>query len=276
MAEVKSREELEAEWWATWHEEDFTWEGLKKRPLEGWIVTGGYLYDPGSGHVYGHHQKTRYPSLKEQQEPATLQDYWRADPATGQLRDVSNMSSELVSVDGYPTYHCVHLPLTYEDGTSTSKVDWEPSALDKIAAERLLTAKSTSWAGDWFDPVLRGADGRAQFQGGVWLQGAAHLQALVVSLYLRYERAYFWGDAEFDHSTFDELANFFGVAFAGRASFSQVNFSGRVNFNRAILLSRANFYEATFVGYASFDSTTFAEGANFYGATFGEESTFDR
>jgi hypothetical protein len=49
---------------------------------------------------------------------ATLQDDWRADLATGRLRDL---------VEGHPTCHIVHLPLNYDDGAGTGKADWPVS-----------------------------------------------------------------------------------------------------------------------------------------------------
>ena len=66
MTEQKTRETLEAEWWDKWWRHDYSWDGLKSRGLG-----GDYLaFD------------TKGPNGE-----VNLQEYWRRDPETGQIRN---------------------------------------------------------------------------------------------------------------------------------------------------------------------------------------------
>ena len=79
----EGKEAREAAWWAAWRKQDFSWPGLAAKELQGWSVRGGFLVETESGLGYGPAAPASSPLEGEQ---ATLQDYWRADPATGRLR----------------------------------------------------------------------------------------------------------------------------------------------------------------------------------------------
>ena len=81
MADAPTRDELLAKAWARWREADFTWDGLARKPWDGWVVNGsGYLVEADTGRRYGADDDD--PILTTQGQAATLQDYWRADPTT--------------------------------------------------------------------------------------------------------------------------------------------------------------------------------------------------
>lgn len=144
MAGVSNKVEALSAAWQNWRDEDFTWEGLKKKTWLGWVICGdGLVREEASGAIYG--QPIPAVAVPTQGRPANLQDFWRADPATGRWRDDAAMRSpvELIILHGQPTYHCVHLPLAYADGTATDKVGWPKDLLDAFARARLIAAGNT-------------------------------------------------------------------------------------------------------------------------------------
>jgi hypothetical protein len=72
MAEARTRQEIEAAWWARWRAQDFSWAGLARKPL------GANLM----GKMHGGLHAER-----------TLQEYWRRDPASGAVRDDAAMEA---------------------------------------------------------------------------------------------------------------------------------------------------------------------------------------
>lgn len=167
MAETKTREQPEAEWWGAWWDEDFTWDGLAEKQLQGWVVADDCLQEAETGRIYG--QPAPGAPARVIGKPATVQDYWRADPATGRLRADNEMGGELVGGPGQPLFHRIHLPLAFRDGSPTGKADWADDALDELIAARLIVANETIWEGNFFDGEffrrkIAGADGRAQLR----------------------------------------------------------------------------------------------------------------
>lgn len=273
MAEVKSREQLEAEWWERWHAEDFTWEGLAKKPLEGWIVHGNVLRQAVFGEIYG--KKTiELPMLdRGTGRPANLQDYWRADPTTGSLRSLDEMAEELVEVDNQPTYHSVHLPLCYENGTPTGKEEWLADALDKITAARLIASTDTLWVGLWNDRKIQGTDGRAQFQGGVWLRAVAP-RVRPTTLIVRYDFSAFTRTIDFNGERFSGDTQFTNSVFFGTACFGSTHFEGDVCFRDGVFLGDANFSRSMFLHDVRFSCATFLSATSFENAKFSGEARF--
>jgi hypothetical protein len=125
MAESLSQEERLKRWWDGWRKKDYSWGGLAQKEWAGFSVTAdGFVVETESGAVYGLGQPgageagaptLRHPGSGEAGaqdpglfpsdrpksldpglspaasprmtgRPATLQDYWRADPGTGRLR----------------------------------------------------------------------------------------------------------------------------------------------------------------------------------------------
>ncbi len=307
MAEAQTKEQREAAWWDAWWKWDYSWEGLAKKPLQGWVVAEGYLREAATGRVYGQ------PSLEAMAAmsgaPATLRDYWRADPATGRLRSDEEMEAELVAMVGEPVFHRVHLPLLFESGQQTGKKNWPDDALDAYVTPRLLIADETKWDFVLTSRRMVGSDFRAQFQGGVWLRAGKHPNVKVHPIRARYGDAFFSRNASFSGSIFEEntrfdramfagYARFNNVVFAGDVSFSEVSFVGeaelidsefvggaRLNtvsfwsdarFTRARFLGFVHFFNATFQGRASFEDAEFSDEARFVEAKFFENAVFKR
>lgn len=296
MAEEKTREELEEEWWKRWHGEDFTWKGLEDKPLFGWVVAHGFLREAATGRFYG--KPAPKVPVRVAGQSANLQHYWSADPASGALRGIADMADELVLIDGQHTYHKVHLPLVYEDGTATLKAGWRPDALDAIVIARLLAAVDTGLPTEDFQENPNGADLRAQFQGGVWLKATSHSRGVEFPLRIRIELAYFagsacfiganfWGKVSFDRVVFSGSANFRGANFRSDASFLEARFSMITNFSGANFFGDTYFQTASFLNYAEFKAVVFSNVANFHGvylsdcvdfegSVFSKKATFDK
>ncbi len=296
MAGTKTREQLEAEWWAWWWDADFTWDGLAKRNLKGWVVADGSLREADSGRIYGQPAPDAPAPVEGNQ--ATLQDYWRADPATGRLRADSEMGEEWVAAPDQPLFHRIHLPLAWKDGTPTGKADWADDSLDSLAGPRLIAATDTAWRGEIWGRSITDADGRGQLGGAVLLSGLTHLVGntrphLSVDAsgtnFVRtaiFESATFSGDADFNNATFSSNATFAGATFSGDARFEGATFSegahfdssgfsGDADFNNATFSSNATFAGATFSSSATFDGATFSGYARFNGATFSGDARFE-
>lgn len=268
------------DWWAKWWKADFTWDGLAKKPLQGWVVTQGILREEYSGCVYGNPASDSSGPVKGQK--ATLQDYWRADPVTGKLRTDAEMGDELVLVEGHPVFHVVHLPLNFKDHTPTGKALWLPDKLNEIVNLRLVAATEPVLARNRQKREIWGTDGRAQFQGGVWRGAASHPQGNDKPLSVRYERAAFFPapSSYMGKLSVDELAAFFfpltfyRATFCEATTFADAAFLADAIFDNATFLGNANFARTTFLGDANFDRATFSGDANFERATFFRHSDF--
>lgn len=137
MAIAKKRKELTAEWWAA----DYSWVGL---------------LDPekniaGDGGLHGE---------------ISLQDYWRIDPATGNLRGDADMraAGELETDPDGSLWHIVHVPKAWRDG-SAAKAGWSDekrALLATIVAKRIAAAKECIVKIHFFSrETVNGVDGRA-------------------------------------------------------------------------------------------------------------------
>jgi uncharacterized protein YjbI with pentapeptide repeats len=274
MAEATDKKAaLLAKWRKRWREMDFTWEGLTAHELQGWVVADGLLREAENGRVYGQ------PILETPQPTrgveATLQDYWRADPATGQLRDDAAMDGELIVVPNQPTYHVTHLPLEYDDGAATGKADLAEDAVDALMGARLAKAGETHWQGEINNRNIIGPDRDAQFTGCVLAKAPTHPDGKDQPLSLRlnlalmfhcdFAQAKFSGDARFGEAAFGGDARFDGVTFSGNTDFGEAKFCGVM----------AQFGKAAFRGKARFVMATFSGIADFVGATFSGEAQFD-
>lgn len=286
MAGVETKEEMLARWWATWWEEDFSWDGLARRSRfkswQGWSVVSGadgseYVVRSDTGRAYGADEDAEpvSPARGTGTRDAGLQDYWRADPETGRLRTDDQMGDELVRIDGRPVFHRVHLPLLWQDGTPTGKVDWADDALDKLVGSRLIAARETSFEGPLFNRTLVGADARAQFGGCVFLRAPTNPQGEGAPLSVRYELAHFAGDARFGSASFAGEASFDGASFAGDAYFGGASFAGVASFDWASFAGDASFVRASFAGVARFDRASFSRDASFHSASFAGDARFD-
>lgn len=274
-------------WWDKWFAEDFSWEGLARNKLwAGWLVTSDLsVVESATGRRYGGPPKTTDDnSHVVVGRPATLQDYWRADPLTGRLRSDEAMRGELEVREGYPTYHRVHLPLLYADGSPTEKASWKSEALDEFVNTRLQSTSDSKWQKGRFSSDLIGGDNRAQFQGGVWLVAPRPPQS-DRPIAARYEHSAFINDASFENAEFTESvsfknalfvanARFQGSRFANLAWFGSTTFCREARFKSATFDHDVSFEEAQFLGYASFEKTELRAYASFSGATFSHDVRF--
>ena len=287
-AQQKSREELEAEWWAEWWKRDYSWEGLgalkddgtPKHPWEGWIVlTDGTLAeDPEPQRYTG--STSNKGKLPPEARLATLQDYWR-DQEKDLIADPTSPKNDA----GKHTRHFTlfHLPLHWQDGTATGKADWkgtERGKLNQVIAEQISRSNEipprTSTASS--------LDGRVQFQGGVFLRfnvkdfhnSPAETEATPEPFQLKWrsEFAYFAGKTGFNSATFSGDALLNSVTFSGDARFNSATFSGYVRFDCATFYGKSEFNSATFSGYTWFNSAAFSGSALFIRATFSGSALF--
>ncbi|MES1156942.1 MAG: pentapeptide repeat-containing protein [Alphaproteobacteria bacterium] len=270
MADAKSKEELERDWWAAWRAEDYSWDGLAQKRWDGWSVI------LATGEIV----ETEKLEDGAAARLATLQDYWRDE------------EPHLIQGDG-KSWTRAHCPLAWADGAPTPKAAWgdaEKAALEALFSAKLGEAAETKFEGPSYNRNLIGADRRAQFQGCTLFGAPAHPKGGANLLSVRFERACFSGyagfgsatfsgdavfdsatfsgDAGFGRATFSGYAGFRSATFSGNAGFRSATFSGDAGFGRATFSGNAGFDSATFSGYAGFDSATFSGNAHFGGAKF--------
>ena len=283
MAEAKTREQLETDWWDAWWRADFSWAGLKNK------------------------QVGKHGGLSAEK---TLLDYWRCDPATDNPRDNDAMwaAGELVDCDG-TVFHIAHLPPMTKSGVKTWKAKLEDpnwKRLNALLAQRIDVSAETK-VGSFGLP--EGPDGRAQFVGAVLRGGLPHPKGDESALHLNavltatldwadyagrrfgpgthfvgaifcggasFDDANFSGDAHFDGATFSTHASFDDANFSGDAGFTAANFSGNANFDDAKFSGDAGFTAAKFSGIATFNDAKFSGNANFNDANFFGDAVFSK
>lgn len=230
MADVKSKENREHEWWAVWRAEDYSWDGLAEKRREGWSVApDGAVVE--SGRAAGGWR------------PATLQDYWRDEQA------------HLIEGDG-KRWTRAHCPFAWRDGTPTPKAGWgkgEKAALDALLSAKLGAAADTKFEREWYERMPVGADRRAQLQGAVLFGAPTHSEDVRSALSVRFDGAYFAERADFNRATFSGDADFDHVTFSKGARFSRATFSGDARFSRATFSEGARFGREAFSGDADFN-----------------------
>jgi hypothetical protein len=286
MAEPKTREELEAEWWEGWRRGDYSWDGLKERGIGG---------DYGSFESKGPHDEV------------TLQDYWRRDPKTGAIRSDEEMLEvgELCrdGDDRKKLWHIAHVPL-YWKSKQPGKKAWIAAQRMKLYKILQLRLKDTEVSRD-------GVDGRAQLSGivldalpllatssddGGSLKTArvscknAWFHNLDAEEYrfsedADFSDAFVLGFADFREAYFEKkfIAN--SALFCGWSSFENSIFQENVELKNAVFLEMVdfeksnvmadiNFFRSTFGGRGNFEDVIFARFAEFSFATFHREAYF--
>lgn len=260
---LDAHDNRERRWWDNWYTSDYSWEGLAEKNIRG-------------GGCFGE---------------KNLQDYWRRDPSTGEIRTDEQLKScgELVELDGR-WWHLVHLPPKGLNGKTSSKSDLNASEWTRVAtllADRLKVASETSGefkSGPIEDrrSLLRdqsflfwhtsGLDGRAIFDG-VFISKLNFKSFGILSVSFRnamfidfcdFSQLRFYSGADFANSIFYEGAKFDGVSFSGEALFDSLNMFGPGYFRGAVFYGRVSFAFSTFVG-----------DINFRGARFLSESSFN-
>lgn len=255
------------QWWKDWQAEDYSWDGLAHKPWAGWCVLpdGRVVEDPSSWPE----EDDRHAPRPHGARPATLQDYWR------------DQKDDLIPcpVSG-KRFTIIHLPLEWEDGTPTPKVDQTKVLRAKLAA--------AAGAGEFdFLGEPDGPDRRAQCGGAVLRNfDLAELcsnrnEDGRTPVYLSASRCFFAGVARFSWAAFSVNTWFKGTAFSGNALFDSAAFSGDARFDSAAFLGNGWFSDAAFSGAAAFEGATFSDDAwfnrtSFSGDAFFNSATFSR
>jgi hypothetical protein len=298
MAEpVKTDITKNPEWWAEWFDADYSWEGLAKledngtpvHPWEGWVVVDEARCVPKDEATSDDTKRTR---------PATLQDYWRADPQDNwRLRDVATLNrerkgepiAELVGGDDTPdgrTWHIAHLPAA---DAETRETTWK-SLLDdprwgvvqRLLQTRINAARETRFMHGEF---IEGPDLCAQLSGCVLCQTLPTAEGEGSIFHIRANQSAHLGNCDYRLAQWGPRANFESAIFAGYANFRDARFSGKADFERASFSSTADFQRARFSGYAlfyhanfsgrvAFDHASFSDDAAFYRASFSDSAAF--
>jgi hypothetical protein len=265
--------ERSAAWQTAWWATDFSWDGLADKDWLGWsVTTDQQLVETG-----------RAP---DGARPASLQDYFRRDPASATLRsDAALMAAGLlVDTPGQPLFHTLHLPTHWPDGQPSWKADpeardWPP--LEAEISSWLEAARETRL--DGWRPV--GADRRAQLDGsvirtlphsGALGSNALHLRArhLCVLGDLDLAEAVFGPEADFTSARFDGAARFDSARFSEHGCFDKVRFNGTANFTAARFNANAGFADAAFAGKTLFDQAEIKGYADFEAAHFAGAASF--
>jgi hypothetical protein len=274
----------------------YEWGNLAKRLWTGWFVvtdeTGKYLCDRWGNRYGAQPTKERddpmpTPSVfirarrlntkpisdvlkatpvPDNWAPATLQDYWLADPATGALRKENDLqkSGELVSPPNYATgakvYHLVHLPVRYKEGGYASDKEGKADLLAELVAQRLACAHI--YRHTWRDGDC---DRRAQLCGAILLEAPRPpLEDVPIS-------------ATFEDAVFDKSA-VFSAPVASIARFQSLvdrtrlpsppGFEQRTSFRNAMFRTEAKFVGVHFLGSVDFTGAHFKEHVSFASAKF--------
>lgn len=279
MAERKTREELERDWWEKWRDKNFSWEelgalhpwGSPKHPWDGWMVPPGGALG----------QVVKADGAPEGSRSATLQDYW------------SDQKDNLVHGDG-KNWTRAHVPLQWADG-APAKAAWDKEqlrALDQILEEKLRTTQRD----------IGGTRTSAQLQGIVLtkplpsiddaltarldyaaLSGSAfaHVKRIESGFtcssacfltYLSLRSTDIGASADFSHALFAEGVDLRGK-FAGNVAFRYAKFCGYLNASEVNFGGAADFSDASFE-VAHFHDTDFKM-TDFSDAKFNRRIEFD-
>ncbi len=273
---AESWKEIEGAWWDRWWASDWSWDGLKGKPVG---ANGGVSY--GGGHA-----------------ERNLQDYWRRDPQSLAVRCDKAMldAGELVQGPDGTLWHVAHVPMKWADG-APAKGAWDQSrrsALTSVIAQRVAEAGATH-TDAWADP--RGPDGRAQLQGAVLLDAPHHPLGDDHPVHLLLDQAFMPGwrardmefasglscketvfatDLEVSGVNFAAAARFHDAVFSGAARMIDSTFRANADFSSAIFLKSASFARAVFSDWVTFDDASFSGFTSFTGTQFCIGTRFNR
>jgi hypothetical protein len=297
-------------WWTAWFKADYSWDGLARlypddepvhpwdmyeylpqrrrgqpvHPWQGWVVVGDAQCVP---------EKDAPEDAKTR--PATLQDYWRADPDNAwRLRSKQALEQDglLLTVADTPdgrTWHIVHVPPGPPPGelmdakarTRWFKASLKPkpggpgaeawARLNVCLAQRLCAAEETKVRPSG---QAQGADRRAQLDGAVLKAFPTLDEEAASPLHLSLRGSAHLGDARYANAHFGPGARFHSASFAGYAGFNSARFSGHAGFDSARFAGNARFKKTSFAGDAGFNSASFAGNAEFESGIFASYADF--
>jgi len=268
------------QWWADWWAADYSWDGLTSKRWEGWSVT------PDDKIVES-------DSAPKDSRDASLQDYFRWDETSQNLRDDSNLNN-LGLLETHNTkaiFHILHLPPEWQDGTTTWKANSDHPRWDIVEAELELrqgqSSKTLFINDDWLK--VSGADHRAQFCGAIFKtllclddpkeqNEENDAPSLLATLYLHIRQSCILGRSNFSGNSFEgfdasgalfrEDVNFEQTIFHVNAFFFEAQFHANASFEMAQFDAIATFYKVRFHAEAIFSETAFQEDAYFYHSHF--------
>lgn len=285
---LKERDEAIAAWWANWWREDWSWPGLARKPWIGWVIVardgGEFAVEADTGRIYG--QADPAAQLPVEGRSATLQDYWRADPETGRLRDPMAMlhQNEIVTVEisraqakaltRDTTFHIVHLPPERHNGEVTEKKRMRGNNLDQIIELRTRVADISKWRESMTPHQLDGADRRAQFQGGIFRRLSLSSDQEPRKLHILLDQAAIIDEVDFTRSHFGSGSRFTSAAFLAKAKFVGCRFLGDVSFWRSVFSDQAVFLHSRFSESGDFAQAKFFDHANFRDCELGRNAIF--
>lgn len=249
-AKMLFKVDLEGTWWRDWWDEDYSWEGLARKP----VGKNGTVIHGGIGGV------------------VNLQDYWRRDPVSGQARDDATLiaAGELEALDG-AVFHIAHVPRRNRAGVGTWKADllhakWV--SLELLINTRCGHSLQTTVG---YRGLAEGVDGRVQLAGAVLRKApysATHLN-------IEASRSAYLCAADFSGQVFGKGARL-PHAFLTSASFDDAKFLGDVDFCNTIFNGYVRFVNSRFDGETFFDTAKFRGLAAFENALLHPATTFDR
>ncbi|MGN6364172.1 pentapeptide repeat-containing protein [Asticcacaulis taihuensis] len=258
---------LEKAWWDDWWAEDFSWDGLAEKTVNGlklqdiWLDEAGSLIsEPGTGRRW---TRLHCPFNFKDGTPSPKASWTRSewDAVAG---ITGNATAFLTGV--------VLESLELDNEFTTLRADnayiGKAIVLDFL---RLHCSLRSAWiSGFYSDPsFLESADFRK-----TTFTGPAIFSKTIFSTGARFAEARFLGLAQFIESRFegivarDENTDFSGATFAYGADFSEANFEAEAIFNGAKFAGRTNFFGAKFEDRALFDDIECLENIHFYKAAF--------
>ncbi len=267
--ELLTPEQAEKAWWDAWYAEDYSWEGLAKKPWEGFSVTN-------SGHVVVNDSNMMYNNQavpwtghagNEIKRPATIQDFWSLDHHTSELRSSEIVSLELLKAEDGNLYHVAHFPYKNKDGSFSEKKNWEPAWFEPLVRYKLLNTISSQF-GQYDPPSMEPPgriDWRAQFQGTSLISDIGIPEN---SISIFFKQTCYCIDANFQHIHLGNGAYFNNSLFYKNANFSRCSIGNNSFFEFCTFLGAVNFYNSQLVRCASFKDSKFFGNGDFSNAVF--------
>ncbi len=228
LPDVLPAEEQSRRWWKAWRAVDFSWASIGGKQVS---------------------------TATEFEGETTLQAYWRADPASGDVRTDSALlqSGELEKDPHGNLWHLAHVPLIWDDGKPTWKADRTHAKWTQFWSTiraRLDVANPNELGDDSANEAVDAAKLSGVVFGTLpedWLWNAD-----LTSLNAEFATCAFLGEASFFHVESTSNLDFRYCLFVGTADFDRVEVKGDLMFAGAVFLSRLQLANATIAGDLDF------------------------
>ena len=281
---LKEWTERDSAWWLSWWANDYSWDGLSRKPMLGWVVVNESNLVKSTERGAGSGR------------PATLQDFF------AKFRD--KLISSPVSGKQFTP---IHLPLFWEDGSPTEKTGWDSKKKAHLVSSA-FGPDSYFWAEGAIlftapDPnnnlignfsfcafiekfvVKSGMQISANFQraaffdgitaSGVQFKSPASLNSIHCSGFALFHSTQFHHDIDFDRGYFADNAIFSAARFSGTASFSSVVADSTLEFQRAKFFNSSVIRLSYVGGDISFRNARFSERISKDGTAIDDKLYFD-